>query len=259
MHNSCTDLVRLLRSGNGFVSGEQIANRLGITRAAVWKQVENLRSDGFLIESSTNRGYKLAGVPDIPSAEVLTSILGTTLFGNTIEYHEEIQSTNDRAMELGREKAPEGTVVTADTQTAGKARQGGNWESPSGKNLYLSVLLYPGISADRCFEVERLALESLSSAVAGFCPELPLTLLESGLFSGRGKIGGVLCEISGDIGRVDYLVAGIGLNATHHSISPGHESISSLTGKTLSRAELTASVLEFFESSYRKWKKNEKN
>jgi BirA family biotin operon repressor/biotin-[acetyl-CoA-carboxylase] ligase len=259
MHNSCTDLIRLLRAGGGYVSGQQIAGRLGITRAAVWKQVENLRSDGFLVESSTNRGYRLAGVPDIPSQEVLSSILNTSVFGKVIEYHEEIQSTNDRAMELGRENAPEGTVITADAQTAGKAKFGGSWESPSGKNLYLSVLLYPGVSADRCFEIERLALESLSSAVTSMYPELPLTLLESGLFSDKSKIGGVLCELSGEIGRVDYLVAGIGLNVTHHSTSPRHESISSLTGKTPSRAELTASVLEFFERSYRKWEKNEKS
>jgi len=259
MGNSRAELIRYLNDGEGYTSGQKIASKLGITRAAVWKQIENLRGEGFLIESSTRLGYQLAGVPDVPSGAVLSSILNTRMFGNLVEYYSEISSTNDRAMELGRENAPEGSLVTADAQTAGRASCGGSWESPSGKNLYMSVLLYPGIPAERCFEIERLALEALSAAVARLCPDLPLTLLDNGLYSGDRKIGGVLCEIQGDIGRIDHLVTGIGLNVSHHSCLQGHESLASITGRVVSRAELTASVLEFFESSYGKWKQNEQN
>jgi len=257
LHSTAAETVRYLRAHGGFISGQEIADRLGVTRAAVWKHITVLRENGFDISSSTKKGYKLDSVPDIPSEEVLSSLLNTISFGKTIEYHQVIESTNTRAMSLGHQGASEGTVVTADSQTAGKSKGGGSWVSPSGKNLYMSVLLKPEVSADRLFEVERMALDSLARAVSACCPELPLELLETGLFTGERKIGGVLCEACGEIGRIHHAVAGIGLNVTHRSESPYTGSILELTGRTLSRAELTASVLEYFEAAYRKWLRHE--
>ena len=257
MHSTAAETVRYLRASGGFVSGQEIADRLGITRAAVWKHITALREGGFVISSFTNRGYRLDSVPDLPSEEVLYSLLNTVNFGKTIEYHEVIESTNIRAMSLGHQGAPEGTVVTADCQTAGKSKGGGLWESPPGKNLYMSVLLKPYVPADLIFELERIALNSLAEAVGGICPDLPLETLEKGLFCKGSKIGGVLCEVCGEINRIHHAVAGIGLNVTHRSDSPATGSILELTGKTPSRAELTASVLEHFEASYRKWLRHE--
>lgn len=258
MHSTASEIVRYLRASGGFVSGQEIAHRLGMTRAAVWKHITALRESGFDISSVTNRGYRLDKVPDIPSEEVLSSILNTRTFGRTIEYHRVIRSTNSRAMSLGHEGAPEGTVVTADSQTDGKAKGGGSWESPPGNNLYLSVLLKPEVSADLVFEIERIALNSLAESVGEYCPGIPLTMMEAGLFSGKDKLGGVLCEVCGELERIHHAVAGIGLNVSHHSKKVGTSSILELTGISLSRAELTASVIERFEVSYGKWLKNEK-
>lgn len=257
MHSTAAETVRYLRASRGYLSGQAIADRLGITRAAVWKHIATLRENGFEISSVTNRGYRLDSVPDLPSEEVLYSILNTVSFGKTIEYHPVIESTNARAMSLGHRGADEGTVVTADCQTAGRARGGETWESPPGKNLYMSVLLKPRIPADLVFEIERMALNSLAETVSQNCPELPLEMLETGLFSGGRKIGGILCEICGEIGHIHHAVAGIGLYVTHHSQSPSTASIAELTEMNLSRAEMTASVLERFEVLYRKWLKRE--
>lgn len=257
MRNTAAEIVRLLRAGDGDVSGQKIAEQLGVTRAAVSKNIACLRDLGFEILSSTRVGYQLIAVPDIPSAEVLSSLLHSRVMGNKIEYHKEIISTNQRAMRLGHTGATEGTVVTADTQTGGKARGGKAWASPSGRNLYMSVILTPKISVDRTVEIERLALEALAAGVNNLCPSLPLTLLKTGLWSGRGKIGGILCEVCGEIDSIHHIVAGIGLNISHHDSLPDSESVFSLTGRVLSRAEVTASVLDNLEKLYLKWKRNE--
>ncbi len=85
-----------LSAADTFVSGEEIAGRLGITRAGVWKHIDALRRAGFEISSSTNRGYRLTGIPDTPSPEVLSAMLNTAFMGRTIEYHPVISSTNER-------------------------------------------------------------------------------------------------------------------------------------------------------------------
>jgi len=253
VYSNSSETVRYLRESRDFVSGQEIAGRLGITRAAVWKHINSLRERGFGITSVTNKGYRLDSVPDLPSEEVLHSLLRTSLIGSVIEYHDAIPSTNTRAMSLGHQGYPQGTVVTADSQTAGKARDGGIWASPPGKNLYLSVLLKPGVPADMLFKLEEIALRAMKEAVNASCPDLPLEVLDAGLFCGKNKIGGVLCEACGEIGRIHHAVAGIGLNVTHHPSSSPASSITELTGSTPSRAELTVTLLEAMETHYLKW------
>jgi BirA family biotin operon repressor/biotin-[acetyl-CoA-carboxylase] ligase len=254
MLSSAAEVVKILRSSGGYVSGEEIALRLGISRAGVWKHIKTLRNMGFEVSAFTNRGYKLISVPDVPSSEVLSSILKTTVFGNSIEYHAVIDSTNDKAMELGRQGASSGTVVTADRQTAGKARNGGIWPSPSGKNLYLSILVRPGVELVRANEIALIALHSLASVVSGLFPDRSFVIQNSGIYSGDRKLGGILCEVQGEIGMIHHMVAGAGLNVSHHGHEDGTESLYSLSGKMLSRAELTASLLEEVERLFMKWK-----
>ncbi len=253
MYSTASETVRYLRESRGFVSGQEIAGRLGITRAAVWKHINSLRERGFGITSVTNKGYHLDSVPDLPSEVVLHSLLSTALVGSVIEYHPVIPSTNTRAMSLGHQGSPEGTVVTADSQTAGKARNGGVWASPPGKNLYLSVLLMPEVPADMLFKLGDIALRALKEAVNAFCPDLALEILDTGLYCMGNKIGGVLCEACGEIGRIHHAVAGIGLNVTHHPASAPASSITELAGTTPSRAELTVTLLEALERHYLKW------
>jgi len=252
--SSAAEVVRILRHSDGYVSGETIAAELGVSRAAVWKHIKSLRDTGFDICAFTNRGYRLLSVPDIPSSEVLSSILNTTVFGRSVEYYPVIASTNERAMELGRLGAASGTVVTADRQTAGKARNGGVWPSPSGKNLYLSILVRPEVELSRAEEVALAGLRALGSAAGNLFPLLAFEQRNSGLFCNNRKVGGVLCEVQGEIGRIHHLVVGVGLNVSHHGHGDGTESLYSLSGKLLPRAELIASVLEAFEWIYNEWR-----
>jgi BirA family biotin operon repressor/biotin-[acetyl-CoA-carboxylase] ligase len=250
-------LVRILKGAHDFVSGEEMAEKLGVSRAAVWKSIDRLRKMGFDVSASTNRGYRLVSIPDTPSAEVMSSLINTTVFGRSIEYHPAIASTNDRAMELGARGVSCGTVVTADRQTAGKARNGGVWPSPPGKNLYLSVVVRPGIPLARSAEVAELAVKSLGMGAGRFFPGICFSSRNHGLFFQGKKLGGVLCEVRGEIGLVYYMAVGIGLNVSHSRADSNTTSLFLVTGKMLSRAELTIAVLEEFEKHYLKWQGNE--
>ncbi|MCK5842451.1 MAG: biotin--[acetyl-CoA-carboxylase] ligase [Candidatus Sabulitectum sp.] len=254
---SSAAVVEILKSADTFVSGEEIAGTLGVSRASVWKRIKGLRDMGFDITASTNLGYRLVSVPDIPSGEVLSTMLNTSVIGKTIEYYPEIASTNDRAMMLGDSSAVSGTVITADRQTAGKARNGGTWSSPSGKNLYLSILLRPEVELARAGEVAELALKSLELSALGYFPQQVFVAKSYGLFVNEKKLGGILCEVRGEIGNIYYMAVGAGLNVSHYESDSCAESLFSLTGKMLSRAELTVSFLENFEKLYLNWKDNE--
>ncbi len=254
---STAAVVRMLKSSEGFVSGEEIAGKLNVSRASVWKRIQNLRSMGFDITASTKKGYRLISLPDTPSSEVLSSVLNTSFIGKKIEYHSQITSTNERAMALGQTGAPSGTVVTADRQSAGKAREGGTWSSPPGKNLYLSVILKPSVTLVRAGEIAELAASSLKASVEKYFPEFSFRISDYGLFSGQRKLGGILCEACGEISKIYYMAVGVGLNVSHFDSDSASDSLFSLTGKMLSRAELTAAVLENIEEQYLKWKSND--
>ena len=251
------EVVKILKGSNEYISGEEIALRLNVSRASVWKRIKKLRDMGFNISAVTNKGYQLLSIPDIPSNEVLSSLLNTSIIGRDIRYYSEITSTNDIAIRLGSSGANSGIVVTADRQTAGKARNGGIWPSPPGNNLYMSVLLRPKIILARAAEISNLALKALELAIAKSFKTIQFDREENGLFFSGEKVGGVLCEVHGEIELIHYMAVGIGLNVSHYSKESQAASLLSITGENRSRAQLTASILEEFENLYSKWNRNE--
>src|SRR5512138_2571353 len=146
-------LAFLAEAGDEFVSGEVISDKLGLTRAAVWKHVEALRAQGYRIDAVPARGYRLAGIPDRLGPLELKPLLGTHDLGQVLHCHEELPSTSDRAKELAEEGAVHGEVVVAEVQTAGRGRRGRAWASPPGKNLYISVILRPDLPLQRVPEI----------------------------------------------------------------------------------------------------------
>ena len=123
-----------------------ISDKLGLSRAAVWKHVSALRAQGYRIDALPARGYRLVEIPDRLGPLELRPLLGTREIGQVLHCHDELPSTNDRAKDLAEEGAAHGEVVVAERQTAGRCRRGRSWASPPGKNLYLSVVLRPEAS-----------------------------------------------------------------------------------------------------------------
>jgi BirA family biotin operon repressor/biotin-[acetyl-CoA-carboxylase] ligase len=204
-------LAFLAEAADEFVSGEAISGKLGLTRAAVWKHVEALRTQGYRIDAIPARGYRLAGVPDRLGPLELRPLINTHDVGQTLHWYEELGSTNDRAKELADEGAEHGTVVVAEAQTAGRGRRGRAWASPPRKNLYFSVVLRPDLPPARAAEITLVASVALCDALrhAGVAAGIkwPNDLLASGR-----KIAGILTELAAEPDRVHWMVVGAGVN-----------------------------------------------
>ena len=147
-------LTTLREAGDGSVSGGDLAQTLGVTRAAIWAHIEELRALGYEIEASPHEGYRLLHAPDVLLADDLLSRLGKTkVIGRDIRVFQETTSTNDVVEKLARDGVKEGVVVFAESQTRGRGRLGRKWVSPAGKGLWFSVLLRPDLRPQEATKV----------------------------------------------------------------------------------------------------------
>lgn len=201
----------LAEAGDEFVSGEAISDKLGLTRAAVWKHVEALRAQGYRIEAVPARGYRLAEVPDRLTPLELRPLLNTHDVGQVLHWHEEVSSTSDVAKALAEEGAEHGEVVIAEAQTAGRGRRGRSWASPPRKNLYFSVVLRPDLPPARAPELTLVASVALCDALRQAGVQAGIKWPNDLLASGK-KIAGILTELAAEADRVQWLVVGVGIN-----------------------------------------------
>lgn len=255
MQDSTRDLLlKRLRSGQ-WLSGEQLAVELGLTRAAVSKQVAVLKTQGYQIEAVPRRGYLLQGVPDSLLPAEIVAGLNTRCFGQgPLVYLASTPSTNSSARELAEQGAPEGSVVVADEQTAGRGRRGRNWHSAPVVGIYLSWIIRPSLAAS---EVARV---TITTAVAACAALRELSGVDvrikwpNDLLVGPRKLGGILTELSMDQESVNYAVVGLGLNVAAREFPPEIAGIATSlrleSGRDLRRAPVVQRVLEHFERRY---------
>ena len=211
--NRQDQILKLFRQHPGaFVSGAEISRALGVSRTAVWKQVEHLRSLGYRIEAVTARGYRLHESPDLLLPAELQIDLNTEIVGRKLIYFAETDSTNDRAHELAKGGAVEGTVVIADAQRAGKGRMGRRWESPAGVNLYASVILRPPIAPRHAPQLTFLSAAAVARAIAEVTDLKPTVKWPNDVLLEGRKVAGLLNELDAETERIHYLVLGIGVN-----------------------------------------------
>jgi len=194
------------------VSGADLARTLGMSRAAVWKHIEHLRALGYDIEARQARGYRLAAVPDRLLPGEIQRRLRATRFGAEIAYRTEIASTNEEAARLARAGAPEGTLVVAECQTAGRGRLGRQWVSPPNANLYASFILRPPIPPGAAPQISLVAAIAVSRALAAVgAADVAIKWPNDCLLGGR-KVAGILTEMDAEVDRVRAVVLGIGVN-----------------------------------------------
>ena len=143
------EILKLLREADGYVSGQQLCEKFGVSRTAVWKVIRQLQEEGYRVEAVRNKGYHIVDSPDVMTKEELDSLMDTQWAGRNIVYYDSVDSTNLRIKQMGDEGAPEGTLAVADKQTAGRGRRGRSWDSPSGSSIYMSLLLRPEIEPDQ--------------------------------------------------------------------------------------------------------------
>src|SRR3954465_836889 len=167
-------ILSALRSANeGGVSGAELSNKLGISRAAIWARIEELRQVGYDIEATPHLGYRLVSSPDALHADDLLARLGKTrVIGRDIRVFQETTSTNDVIEKLARDKVKEGVVVFAESQTKGRGRLGRKWVSPPGKGLWFSMLLRPDMRPQAATQLTIAAATALFRAI---CSQTNLT------------------------------------------------------------------------------------
>jgi len=261
-NNKPIDAGKMLLNGlkeglGGWVSGQLLSERLFMTRSAVWKKVKALKKDGYLIEASTRKGYRLRGIPDLLLAHEIRDGLGTRVFGRQeIHYFRRTDSTNLRARELAAQGAPEGTLVVAEEQTQGKGRRQRSWFSPPQQGIYASLILRPLLPPTEAPRITLLTAVALADALLAQTPlSIRIKWPNDILVRGR-KIAGILMEISTGMDAVDYIVVGFGLNVNipavdfPEEIRPRATSLLDEAGAPFARAPLLRRYLESFESYY---------
>lgn len=251
-----TEILKLLRETDGYVSGQQISEQFGVSRTAVWKVIRQLQDDGYQVEAVRNKGYHIVDSPDVMTKEELASLMKTRWAGRNILYYDVTDSTNLRIKQAGDEGAPHGTLAVADRQTAGRGRRGRTWESPAGSSIYMSILLRPEIAPNKA---SMLTLVMALSVVEGIQEcigndrDIQIKWPNDIIINGK-KLAGILTEMSSQIDYINHVTVGVGINVNTtdfpEEIAQTATSLRIECGHTVKRASLIAAVMERLEENY---------
>jgi BirA family transcriptional regulator, biotin operon repressor / biotin---[acetyl-CoA-carboxylase] ligase len=250
-------LSALRAADNGGVSGADLSERLGISRAAVWARIEELRKVGYDIDATPHLGYRLMNDPDVLHADDLIARRGTTrTIGRDIRVFQETTSTNDVIEKLARDGVKEGVVVFAESQTRGRGRLGRKWISPARKGLWFSILLRPDLRPQEATQLTVAAATALWRAIhttTGISTEVkwPNDILIRGK-----KVAGILTEMSAELDRVKHLILGVGVDVNLNAgefptdVRKIATSLRAELGKPVLRAELAVAILRELDHDY---------
>ena len=253
-------ILEMLQQQDSFVSGQTLCDQLGISRTAVWKNMNALKEDGYVIESVNNKGYHLVEEPDVIDPKRIGEYLHTQWLAHNIVYDKKMDSTNTQAKILGESGGDNGTVVIAEQQTAGKGRRGKTWVSPMG-NCYFTVLLRPDVHAERASMITLVSALALAQAVENVMGLRTMIKWPNDVIANGKKLCGILTESSSDLEYINYVVVGIGVNCNQTEFPEEIRDIASSicleTGKKVDRTRLLAEFFNCFEVYYEKFLETE--
>ncbi|MGQ9546883.1 MAG: biotin--[acetyl-CoA-carboxylase] ligase [Dehalococcoidia bacterium] len=234
-------ILKALRQSTGYVSGETLSRQLGVSRVSIWKHIQGLRNDGYVIEASP-AGYKLVSSPDL----LLPYEFGG--LEHRIHYFREISSTMDAARELAKKGAEEGTIVVAEVQTRGQGRLSREWLSPQG-GIYFTLILRPKISPAYAARVSLMAAVAVAATIRKlFGLKAEVKWPNDVLVEGR-KVCGILAEMGAEMDVVNFVNVGIGINANTSlaQFSQTATSLKEVLGREISRREFLRALLAQIE------------
>ncbi|MBQ8041539.1 MAG: biotin--[Lachnospiraceae bacterium] len=251
------EILAWLRESDKFVSGQELCNRFGVSRTAVWKVINQLKKEGYRIEAVQNKGYHMVSSPDLLSKYELESRINTQWLGRKIVYKEVVGSTNAEVRKMAEDGAGDDLLVVADGQTLGKGRRGRTWESPKGTNLYFSVLLKPNIAPDKASMITLVAAYSVAKVIREKTGLDAKIKWPNDIVVGKKKVCGILTEMSMERDYIHYVVVGIGINVNEENFPAELEematSLKKEKGSLISRANLLCDILLQFEEDYIKF------
>lgn len=256
-HDQDNALLKMFQENAGqFLSGEEISRKLSISRTAVWKQINKLRSAGYDFEAVPRLGYRMLDEPDRLSGDQLTAGMTSRYFGKSIKLLDKTTSTQEDARQLAEEGAAEGALVISEEQTGGRGRMGRKFHSPRGKGIWMSLVLRPKQPLHLTQQLTLLTGVAVCRAIAKSAGvQTDIKWPNDILYQGK-KVCGILLESATEDERVRYCIAGIGISANLKEADFPEElrnvatSIRIAGGKTVNRTSLIQSIMTEMEVLY---------
>ncbi|MCI5951515.1 MAG: biotin--[acetyl-CoA-carboxylase] ligase [Anaerostipes sp.] len=252
-----TEILKALKNSDTYLSGEQLSQKFGVSRTAIWKYIKQLREEGYEIESVTRRGYRLLQTADRITASEILSRNQASWVGKSIEYFEVTDSTNQRIYDFAEKGREEGLLAVAEEQTGGKGRRGRSWVSPPGTGIWMSLLLRPKVEPQKASMVTIVAALAMTKAMEKITGmEIRIKWPNDVVLNGK-KVCGILTEMSAELEEIHYIIVGIGINANTESfpedIQDRATSIYLESGKKVERAAFIAEFCVQFEQYYERF------
>lgn len=249
------EILRLLRNADGYISGQELCNRFGVSRTAVWKAINQLKEAGYEIEAQQNKGYRLMAAPDLMTEAEIKSLMHTEWVAKEVLYFDTIDSTNTKAQELAEKGYQSGTLVVADKQESGKGRRGRSWVSPSGTGIFMTLMIKPDINPNNASMLTLVAALAVAKAITSVTGEEAMIKWPNDIVVNGKKVCGILTEMNAQFDYINHIVVGIGINVHNESFP---EEISQMAsslmieagGKRFHRAQIIAETMSYFEQYY---------
>ncbi len=271
-------ILKMLRDADEFISGQSICDALNVSRTAVWKYINQLKTEGYEIEAVSNKGYHIVQYPDIVTKEEIESqlVLKESETENIIKkvvFYDEVDSTNNVAKQAAEDGEESGTLFVTEHQTAGRGRRGKTWVSPAGSEIFMTLLLRPEINpaaAPMLTIIAAMAVAyALNDIVKYISNPIVKNISKSGIpvecfikwpndiVMGNHKICGILTEMSAEPDWTNYVVIGIGINVNTEQFDDEVNGIATSiyrqTGVKVKRSTIIVHFIKHFSQMYTKF------
>jgi BirA family transcriptional regulator, biotin operon repressor / biotin---[acetyl-CoA-carboxylase] ligase len=243
-------------AGDSYLSGQYLAELVGCSRTAIWKHIEELRKEGFELEAVRRKGYRILKTPEKITADEIRLGLTTKFIGRNIHYEESVETTQRIAHRLAYENVPEGTVVIADEQRAGRGRMDRKWHSPKYTGIWMSIILRPNIPLIQAPQMTLLAAVAVVQAIEEHTDLNPGIKWPNDILINGKKVTGILTELQAEADRINSIIIGIGMNVNQAiedfpiEIQEIATSLLIESGKISSRADIIKAIFMNMEKLY---------
>lgn len=249
-----TRILKELKGAGDYISGQELCEKLNVSRTAVWKHIKALKEEGYEIDSVTKRGYRLVTCPDLITQEAVSSNLNSQWLGKDLRFYDTIDSTNLEVRRLAEAGAEHGLTVIAEEQVSGKGRRGRSWLGKAGTGIWMSFLLKPEIALENSSMLTLITALAVAKAINEVTNVSCGIKWPNDLIVNGKKVCGILTELSAQMDELNYIVVGLGINVNMEEfpddLKDKATSLQIETGKRIYRAPLAAKVLEYFEKYY---------
>ncbi|SDK87934.1 biotin--[acetyl-CoA-carboxylase] ligase [Natronincola ferrireducens] len=236
-----------------YVSGEELSGKYGVSRTAIWKHMNNLKKEGYRIETTHKKGYKLIETTDRLIGQSIKVALKTRYIGNKIIDFDTIDSTNSYAKEIAKEVL-HGTVIISEEQTGGRGRMGRSWTSPKSEGIWMSIILKPDIPPMEGMKMTQIAAASTCWAIRTVTGLEAYIKWPNDIVIDGKKVCGILTEMAGELNKIDYLIVGIGVNVNIEKFPVEFRDIATSLviekGEKVDRRTIVIELLQQFEKLY---------